>query len=80
MTNEYMPEPGTPETLGERHIGMEALYRLPNQAIVSQGTVSGLSPQGHYVRIGRHWLRNAPGTVLAVFTATNTRKRETPYE
>lgn len=80
MNTDYTPEPGTPEVLDVRHVGLEALYRLPNQAIVSQGTVGEFTPLRQYVRIGRHWLRNAPGVVLAVFAVTNNKKRETPYE
>ena len=74
----YTPEEGTPDRMDNRHVGAEILYRLPNQAVLSQGTVKGFSPRRQFVQIGRHWLPNVAGTVLCVLN--KAKKRETPYD
>jgi hypothetical protein len=75
---DYETESGTPERLGAAHVGVSVLYRLPNQAVLSEGEVGAFSPGKKYVKLGRHWLPNRAGTVLAMLETTKT--RSTPYD
>lgn len=59
-------EANAPETVNRTHVGLRILYRMPNQAVISEGTITELSPGGSYFRVGRAWIANRAGAVLSV--------------
>jgi len=63
-------ESNVPKVLTSAHVGLRVLYRLPNQLVVSEGVVEALSPESLYVRIGKRWVENGSGAVLAVLGGT----------
>jgi len=65
-----------PERVEEKHIGLTILYKLPNQAVISEGEIEKLSPCGEYFRCGpKRWLPNRPGSVLSVLTQKQKPRR-----
>jgi hypothetical protein len=68
-------ESNVPEVIRQDHIGMRVLYRLPNQAIVMEGIIDGLSPEGEYIHIGKRWVQNGVGAILAVLN-NSVRRRD----
>ena len=67
-------ESNAPKVVGKEHIGLRVLYRLANQVIVSEGVIDGLSPEGAYVKVGRHWLENGGGAILSVLKGSQRRR------
>ena len=60
-------EPNAPATVSAQHIGATILYKLPNQAIISEGQIEAISPDSAYFRVGpKRWMPNQPGSVLSV--------------
>lgn len=56
-----------PETVKPEHIGTSILYKLPNQAVISEGQIEAISPDGKYFRVGpKRWLANQAGSVLSI--------------
>jgi hypothetical protein len=74
----YEPEDDVPETLTEAHLGSRVVFRIPNQAVLSEGEIAEFSSSGRYLRIGKRWLANQRGTVLAMLN--NMARRRSPYD
>lgn len=61
------PETNAPEKVERQHIGATILYKLPNQAVISEGQIEAISPGLAYFRVGsKRWLPNQPGSVLSI--------------
>jgi hypothetical protein len=75
----YTPEPDVPAVFTPKQIGTEVIYRIPNQAVLSQGIIAEFSPGRRFMRIGKRWLANQEGTVLAILKKKRS-KRRTPYD
>ena len=67
-------ESNVPERIEQNHIGTRVLYRLSNQAIVMEGVIDGLSPEGEYVHISKRWIANGTGAILAFLQNSQRRK------
>ena len=67
-------EQKVPDVITAEHIGARVLYRLPNNAIAIEGTIDELSPGGDYVHVGRNWVENGVGAILAVLSAPQRRR------
>ena len=70
----FKPESNVPLIIKQEHIGTRVLYRLPNQALVFEGVIDGLSPEGDYVHIGKRWIPNDGGAILAFLQNSQRRK------
>ena len=66
-------ESNVPNIVTKDHVGTRVLYKLANQAIVMEGVIDGLSPEGKYVHIGKRWVENGTGAILAFLK--NSQKR-----
>ncbi|WP_309382038.1 hypothetical protein [Cerasicoccus frondis] len=76
-----LPETNAPSKVTRHHIGQRILYRLPNQAVVSEGEIMEISPEGNFFKAGRSWLANESGAVLSVLSGSiKIKKRKTPYD
>lgn len=75
----YEPEEDVPDRLTSSHKGSRVVFRIPNQAILSEGKVEEFTKSENYLRIGRSWLINARGTVLAILDNKAT-ERTSPYD
>ena len=67
-------ETNVPTMIEQKHVGMKVLYRLTNQALVFEGVIDGLSPEGEYVRIGKRWVENGSGAILSFLPNSHRRK------
>ena len=76
----FTTESGAPISVTKAHIGLRILYRLPNQAVLSEGEIVEVSPEGNYFRTGKAWLANRPGSVLAVLSKNGPSKRKSAFE
>jgi len=69
------PERNVPARIEKKHIGMKVIYRLPNQVVLSEGVIDGLSPEGQFVRINKtRWVENGGGAILAVLSGAKKRR------
>jgi hypothetical protein len=67
-------EANVPDKIDHKHVGSRVLYRLPNQALVFEGIIDGLSPDGEYVKIGKRWIENGAGAILSFLPNSQRRK------
>ena len=74
-STESRSESNVPDRLEKRHVGMRVLYRMPNQAVLSEGVVEGFSPEERFVRLGKgSWVENGTGAVVAVLSGPKRRR------
>jgi hypothetical protein len=67
-------ETNVPSVIEHKHVGCRVLFRLPNQVVISEGVIDGLSPEGEYVRIGKRWVENGSGAILSFLPNSHRRK------
>ena len=68
-------ESNVPEKIEKKHIGMKVLYRLPNQVVISEGVIDGLSPEERFVCINKtRWVENGSGAIVAVLSKSKCRR------
>jgi len=67
-------ESKVPSRITQSHIGMNVLFRLPNNAIAKEGIIDELSPEEGYIHIGKTWISNDGNGILAVLLSSNKRR------
>ena len=67
-------ESNVPDEITAEHVGSRVLVRFPGCAGPSEGLVEELSGEAAYVRIGRRWVPNGEGHVLAVLGGPRRRR------
>lgn len=72
--NGMMTESGVPDRFSKEHIGCKVLFRLPNNAIAIEGIIDEFSPGFDYIHIGKRWIENKRGSVLAVISGPQRRR------
>ena len=73
------PESNAPKRVNTNHMGRRVIFKLPNQAVISEGEINEISPEHGYFRVGKAWLENKPGAVLAILSKSSSKKRSSPF-
>ena len=73
------PESNVPNRVTKTHIGRRILFKLPNQAVISEGEISELSPEAKYFHVGNAWIANETGAVLAMLSTQKKKHRSSPF-